>query len=162
MGHHRDPVRAAQGMPEPDFQRGISFRQFVEYILSVEPEELDVLDRKVMQLEIEIEAIKREKDTKKLEFLKKELANFKEKRNEINAKWTSEKEIVDKVQSTKECIEKLKLDAERAEREGNYGEVAEIRYGKIKEEEEQLVIYQKEMDSQENSLIKEEDSDHKN
>jgi len=124
--------------------------------INSKPEELDVLDRKVMQLEIEIEAIKREKDTKKLEFLKKELANFKEKRNEINAKWTSEKEIVDKVQSTKEHIEKLKLDAERAEREGNYGEVAEIRYGKIKGEEEKLGIYQKELDSQENSLIKEE------
>ena len=124
--------------------------------INSKPEELDVLDRKVMQLEIEIEAIKREKDTKKLEFLKKELANFKEQRNEINAKWTSEKEIVDKVQSTKEHIEKLKLDAERAEREGNYGEVAEIRYGKIKGEEEKLVIYQKELDGQENSLIKEE------
>ncbi len=124
--------------------------------INSKPEELDVLDRKVMQLEIEIEAIKREKDTKKLEFLKKDLANFKEQRNEINAKWTSEKEIVDKVQSTKEHIEKLKLDAERAEREGNYGEVAEIRYGKIKGEEEKLVIYQKELDNQENSLIKEE------
>jgi len=124
--------------------------------INSKPEELDVLDRKVMQLEIEIEAIKREKDTKKLEFLKKELANFKEQRNEINAKWTSEKEIVDKVQSTKEQIEKLKLDAERAEREGNYGEVAEIRYGKIKGEEEKLKEYQKELDNQENSLIKEE------
>ena len=124
--------------------------------INSKPEELDVLDRKVMQLEIEIEAIKREKDTKKLEFLKKELANFKEQRNEINAKWTSEKEIVDKVQSTKEHIEKLKLDAERAEREGNYGEVAEIRYGKIKGEEEKLELYQKEMENQENSLIKEE------
>jgi ATP-dependent Clp protease ATP-binding subunit ClpB len=93
----------------------------------------------------------------KLKFLKEELANFKEKRNEINAKWTSEKDIVDKVQSTKENIEKLKLDAERAERDGNYGEVAEIRYGKIKGEEEKLAVYQKELDnSQENSLIKEE------
>ena len=125
--------------------------------INSKPEELDVLDRKVMQLEIEIEAIKRENDTEKLKFLKEELANFKEKRNEINAKWTSEKDIVDKVQSTKENIEKLKLDAERAEREGNYGEVAEIRYGKIKGEEEKLAVYQKELESsQENSLIKEE------
>jgi ATP-dependent Clp protease ATP-binding subunit ClpB len=125
--------------------------------INSKPEELDVLDRKVMQLEIEIEAIKRENDTEKLKFLKEELANFKEKRNEINAKWTSEKDIVDKVQSTKENIEKLKLDAERAERDGNYGEVAEIRYGKIKGEEEKLAEYQKELDkSQENSLIKEE------
>ena len=125
--------------------------------INSKPEELDVLDRKVMQLEIEIEAIKRENDTKKLKFLKEELANFKEKRNEINAKWTSEKEIVDKVQSTKERIEKFKLEAERAERDGNYGLVAEIRYGKIKNEEEKLIEYQKEVESnQENSLIKEE------
>ena len=125
--------------------------------INSKPEELDVLDRKVMQLEIEIEAIKRENDTKKLKFLKEELANYKEKRNEINAKWTSEKEIVDKVQSTKEQIEKFKLEAERAERDGDYGLVAEIRYGKIKVEEEKLIEYQKELESnQENSLIKEE------
>jgi len=125
--------------------------------INSKPEELDVLDRKVMQLEIEIEAIKRENDTKKLKFLKEDLANFKEKRNEINAKWTSEKEIIDKVQSTKEQIEKFKLEAERAERDGDYGLVAEIRYGKIKDEEEKLAAYQKEVDSnQENSLIKEE------
>lgn len=125
--------------------------------INSKPEELDVLDRKVMQLEIEIEAIKRENDKKKLKFLKEELANFKEKRNEINAKWTSEKEIVDRVQSTKEHIEKYKLEAERAERDGDYGLVAEIRYGKIKVEEEKLVEYQQELEqNQENSLIKEE------
>ena len=125
--------------------------------INSKPEELDVLDRKVMQLEIEIEAIKREKDTKKLKSLQEELANYKEKRNEVNAKWTSEKEIVDKVQSTKENIEKYKLEAERAERDGNYGLVAEIRYGKIKMEEEKLAEFQKELESnQENSLIKEE------
>lgn len=125
--------------------------------INSKPEELDVLDRKVMQLEIEIEAIKRENDTKKLKSLQEELANYKEKRNEVNAKWTSEKEIVDKVQTTKENIEKFKLEAERAEREGNYGLVAEIRYGKIKEEEEKLADYQTELEAnQENSLIKEE------
>ena len=125
--------------------------------INSKPEELDVLDRKIMQLEIEIEAIKRENDQKKLKTLQEELANIKEKRNEVNAKWTSEKEIVDKVQSTKENIEKYRLEAERAEREGNYGLVAEIRYGKIKEEEEKLAAFQKEMEkSQENSLIKEE------
>ncbi len=125
--------------------------------INSKPEELDALDRKVMQLEIEIEAIKRENDTKKLKSLQEELANYKEKRNEINAKWTSEKEIVDKVQSTKENIEKYKLDAERAERDGNYGLVAEIRYGKIKLEEEKLAEFQKELESnQETSLIKEE------
>ena len=125
--------------------------------INSKPEELDVLDRKVMQLEIEIEAIKRENDTKKLKSLQEDLANYKEKRNEVNAKWTSEKEIVDKVQTTKENIEKFKLEAERAEREGNYGLVAEIRYGKIKEEEEKLADYQTELEAnQENSLIKEE------
>ena len=125
--------------------------------INSKPEELDVLDRKIMQLEIEIEAIKRENDKKKMKLLQEELANMKEKRNEVNAKWTSEKEIVDKVQSTKEKIENYKLDAERAEREGNYGLVAEIRYGKIKEEEERLIALQEEMEkSQENSLIKEE------
>ena len=125
--------------------------------INSKPEELDVLDRKIMQLEIEIEAIKRENDTQKLKGLKEELANVKEKRNEINAKWTSEKEVVDKVQSAKENIEKYKLEAERAEREGNYGLVAEIRYGKIKDEEEKLEQYQIELEkNQENSLIKEE------
>ena len=125
--------------------------------INSKPEELDILDRKVMQLEIEIEAIKRENDKKKLKSLHEELANIKEKRNEINAKWTSEKEAVDKVQSAKENIEKFKLEAERAEREGNYGLVAEIRYGKIKDEEEKLELFQKELDkNQENSLIKEE------
>ena len=125
--------------------------------INSKPEELDALDRKVMQLEIEIEAIKRENDKEKLKSLKEDLANFKEKRNEINAKWTSEKEIVDRVQSTKEKIEKYKLEAERAERDGNYGLVAEIRYGKIKIEEEKLAEYQKEVElNQENSLIREE------
>ncbi len=125
--------------------------------INSKPEELDVLDRKIMQLEIEIEAIKRENDTKKLKGLKGELANIKEKRNEINAKWTSEKEVVDKVQVAKENIENYKLEAERAERDGNYGLVAEIRYGKIKIEEENLAQFQKELEkNQENSLIKEE------
>ncbi len=125
--------------------------------INSKPEELDVLDRKIMQLEIEIEAIKRENDKKKLKLLQEELANIKEMRNEVNAKWTSEKEIVDKVQSSKEKIENYKQEAERAEREGNYGLVAEIRYGKIKEEEERLASLQEEMEkSQENSLIKEE------
>ncbi len=125
--------------------------------INSKPEELDILDRKVMQLEIEIEAIKRENDKKKLKALHEELANIKEKRNEINAKWTSEKEAVDRVQSAKEKIEKYKLEAERAERDGNYGLVAEIRYGKIKDEEEKLEQFQAELDkNQENSLIKEE------
>ena len=73
-----------------------------------------------------------------MDSIKEELANLKEKRNEINAKWKSEKEVVDNIQTAKENIEKYKLEAERAEREGNYGLVAEIRYGKIKDEEEKL------------------------
>jgi ATP-dependent Clp protease ATP-binding subunit ClpB len=125
--------------------------------INSKPEELDVLDRKIMQLEIEIEAIKRENDTKKLKSLKEELANIKEKRNNINAKWTSEKQIVDNVQTAKQNIENFKLEAERAEREGNYGLVAELRYGKIQKEEEKLAKLQKEMESnQATALIKEE------
>ncbi|WP_111707549.1 ATP-dependent chaperone ClpB [Lutibacter citreus] len=125
--------------------------------INSKPEELDVLDRKIMQYEIEIEAIKREKDEKKLTSLKKEIANLKEERNEINAKWVSEKELVDAAQESKEAIENYKLEAERAEREGDYGKVAELRYGKIKEEQEHLEELQKEIAvDQDSALIKEE------
>jgi ATP-dependent Clp protease ATP-binding subunit ClpB len=125
--------------------------------INSKPEELDVLDRKIMQLEIEIEAIKRENDEKKLAILKKELANFKEARNEINAKWVSEKELIDNVQASKINIENLKLEAEQAERNGDYGKVAEIRYGKIKAEQENLEKLQKQLaENQESALIKEE------
>ncbi len=125
--------------------------------INSKPEELDALDRKIMQLEIEIEAIKREKDEVKLKALNADLANLKEERNEIFAKWQSEKEIIDKIQTTKEAIEQYKLEAERAEREGNYGKVAELRYGKIKEAQEKLNNLQKQLEEQqENSLIKEE------
>ena len=110
--------------------------------INSKPEELDVLDRKVMQLEIEIEAIKRENDEIKLKSLRSDLANLKEDRNEISAKWKSEKEIVDKIQQIKSAIEKLKIEAEKAEREGNYGKVAELRYGKIKEAQQELEKYQ--------------------
>ena len=125
--------------------------------INSKPEELDVLDRKIMQLEIEIEAIKREKDEVKLKSLRSDLANFKEQRNEINAKWKSEKEVVDNIQNTKQDIENFKLEAERAEREGDYGRVAELRYGKIKEAQEQLETFQKQLaEHADNSLIKEE------
>lgn len=125
--------------------------------INSKPEELDVLDRKIMQLEIEIEAIKREKDEKKLTILKKELANLKEERNEINAKWVSEKELVENVQASKEAIENFKLEAEKAEREGDYGKVAEIRYGKIKDEQNHLNELQKKLaENQGSALIKEE------
>ncbi|MBD0726515.1 ATP-dependent chaperone ClpB [Flavobacterium sp. L1I52] len=126
--------------------------------INSKPEELDVLDRKVMQLEIEIEAIKREKDEAKLKILGLELANLKEDRNKIFVKWKSEKDIVDNIQAEKAQIENLKYEAERAEREGDYGKVAEIRYGRIKEAQEQLDALLKELQENQhgNSLIKEE------
>ncbi len=126
--------------------------------INSKPEELDVLDRKIMQLEIEIEAIKREKDESKLKILGMDLANLKEDRNEIYAKWKSEKDVVDNIQTVKTEIEDYKSEAERAERDGDYGKVAEIRYGKIKEAQERLAILVKELQENQagNSLIKEE------
>ncbi|MFZ0491182.1 MAG: ATP-dependent chaperone ClpB [Salegentibacter sp.] len=126
--------------------------------INSKPEELDVLDRKIMQLEIEIEAIKREKDENKLKALRSDLANLKEDRNELHARWKNEKEVVDNIQNTKSEIEDYKLEAERAEREGDYGKVAEIRYGKIKEAQERLEKLQKEVAEKQDgkSLIQEE------
>ncbi|MFV5693565.1 ATP-dependent chaperone ClpB [Flavobacterium sp. LT1R49] len=126
--------------------------------INSKPEELDVLDRKIMQLEIEIEAIKREKDESKLKVLGMDLANLKEDRNEIYAKWKSEKDVVDNIQTVKTEIEDFKYEAERAERDGDYGKVAEIRYGKIKEAQERLAILLKELQENQSgtSLIKEE------
>jgi len=125
--------------------------------INSKPEELDVLDRKIMQLEIEIEAIKREKDESKLKVLGLELANLKEDRNEIYAKWKSEKDVVDNIQAVKTEIEDFKYEAERAERDGDYGKVAEIRYGKIKEAQERLDILVKQLQENQSgtSLIKE-------
>jgi ATP-dependent Clp protease ATP-binding subunit ClpB len=99
------------------------------------PEELDKLDRQIRQLEIEREAIKRENDESKLKELNTDIANLAVERDTLKAKWQQEKDIVEKVQSAKADIENLKSMAERAEREGDYGKVAEIRYGKIKEQE---------------------------
>ena len=124
--------------------------------INSKPEELDVLDRKIMQLEIEIEAIKRENDDEKLRLLNADLANLKEERNALFTKWQGEKTLVDEIQAVKNNIEQYKLDAERAEREGNYGKVAELRYGKIKQEEAKLADLQKEVDAHEMSMIKEE------
>ena len=127
--------------------------------INSKPEELDVLDRKIMQLEIEIAAIKREKDESKLKALGMDLANLKDDRNEIFTKWKSEKDVVDNIQAVKTEIEDFKYEAERAEREGDYGKVAEIRYGKIKEAQERLDIFQKQLvenQSGGSSLIKEE------
>ena len=126
--------------------------------INSKPEELDVLDRKIMQLEIEIEAIKRENDEVKLKSLHSELANLKEERNELNAKWQSEKEVVDNVQNLKKEIEEYKLEAERAERDGDFGKVAELRYGKIKEAQEKLTKLETQLaeNDESTSLIKEE------
>jgi ATP-dependent Clp protease ATP-binding subunit ClpB len=125
--------------------------------INSKPEELDVLDRKIMQLEIEIEAIKREDDQNKLKSLNSDLANLKDERNEINAKWQSEKSVVDAIQNLKTSIEEFKLEAEKAEREGDYGKVAELRYGKIKEAQAELEKQQELLAEQEgNALIKEE------
>jgi ATP-dependent Clp protease ATP-binding subunit ClpB len=99
------------------------------------PEELDKLERQIRQLEIEREAIKRENDDEKLKDLNTNLANLAVERDTLKAKWQEEKELVDKIQNAKATIENLKLEAERAEREGDYGKVAEIRYGKVKEQE---------------------------
>jgi ATP-dependent Clp protease ATP-binding subunit ClpB len=142
--------------------------------INSKPEELDVLDRKIMQLEIEMEAIKREiedspntseknslvrqNDETKLKGLGMDLANLKEDRNEIFTKWKSEKDVVDNIQNVKQEIEDFKTEAEQAERNGDYGKVAEIRYGKIKEAQERLDVLQTQLAENQSgtSLIKEE------
>lgn len=122
------------------------------------PEELDELNRRIMQLEIEREAIRREKDKEKETTLSKEIADLSEERNTLKAKWESEKEVVQGIQKTKEAIDKLKFEAEQAEKAGDYGKVAEIRYGKITEAEKRLNEYQQQMKKMqgEKSLLKEE------
>jgi ATP-dependent Clp protease ATP-binding subunit ClpB len=142
--------------------------------INSKPEELDVLDRKIMQLEIEMEAIKREiedspnttekdnqvrqNDETKLKVLGLDLANLKEERNEIYTQWKSEKDVVDQIQNVKQEIEDFKNEAEQAERNGEYGKVAEIRYGKIKEAQERLDALQIQLAQNQagTSLIKEE------
>jgi ATP-dependent Clp protease ATP-binding subunit ClpB len=126
--------------------------------INSKPEELDVLDRKIMQLEIEMEAIKRENDETKLKGLGMDLANLKEERNEIFTKWKSEKDVVDNIQAVKQEIEDFKTEAEQAERNGDYGKVAEIRYGKIKDAQERLDVLQIQLAENQagTSLIKEE------
>jgi ATP-dependent Clp protease ATP-binding subunit ClpB len=99
------------------------------------PEELDKLERQIRQLEIEKEAIKRENDEDKLHELNTDIANLSVERDTLKARWKEEKEIVEKIQNAKAAVESLKLEAEKAEREGDYGKVAEIRYGKVKEQE---------------------------
>jgi len=121
------------------------------------PEELDKLERQIRQLEIEREAIKRENDEQKLKELNTEIANLSVERDTFKAKWKEEKEIVEKVQNAKAEIENLKLQAEQAERNGDYGKVAEIRYGKIKEQEARIGELSKQLDQlSEKRLLKEE------
>lgn len=126
--------------------------------MNSKPEELDNLDRKIMQLEIEFEAIKREGDDSKMRSIKRDLANLNEERTSINAKWETEKTAVNGIQSAKEEIEQLKLQADQAERIGNYGEVAELRYGKIKSAEESLKSFEEKIKEMQagTPLIKEE------
>ena len=121
------------------------------------PEELDKLERQIRQLEIEREAIKREHDEAKLKDLNTEIANLSVERDTYMAKWKDEKELVEKIQNSKATIEQLKQEAEQAERNGDYGKVAEIRYGKVKEQETQIAELTNQLDAlSEKRLLKEE------
>ncbi len=122
------------------------------------PEELDEIERRLKQLEIEREAIKREKDEEKLALLNKEIAELKEQDTSFRAKWQSEKELVNKIQQNKKEIEQLKFEADRAEREGDYGKVAEIRYGKLQSLENEIKSIQEELKRKQgdSAMIKEE------
>ena len=122
------------------------------------PEELDEIERRLKQLEIEREAIKREKDEAKLAQLNKEIAELKEQETSYKAKWQSEKELVNKIQQNKKEIEQLKFEADKAEREGNYGKVAEIRYGKLQSLENEIKSIQEDLKKKQgdNAMIKEE------
>lgn len=122
------------------------------------PEELDEISRKIKQLEIEREAIKREKDEPKLRTLNKEIAELKEHENSFKAKWQSEKELVNRIQQNKQQIEQLKFEADKAEREGDYGKVAEIRYGKLKALNDEIEEIQKQLHQAQGdtAMIKEE------
>jgi ATP-dependent Clp protease ATP-binding subunit ClpB len=122
------------------------------------PEELDEIERRVKQLEIEREAIKREKDTKKLELLHKEISDLKEEQSTLRAKWQMEKSVVEAIQKKKSEIEEYKIEAEQAERQGNYERVAELRYGRVKEAEQEIEKLQAEFEKlkEGDSLIKEE------
>ncbi|MEK9787481.1 MAG: ATP-dependent chaperone ClpB [Flavobacteriaceae bacterium] len=126
--------------------------------INSKPEELDSLDRKIRQIEIELVAIKREKDQEKIKKLNFELSELKEARKTLFSRWSQEKEVVDDLQQTKIEIENLKSQADRAEREGDYGTVAEIRYGKLQESEDKIKGLQKKLaeNQSEDSLIKEE------
>ena len=123
------------------------------------PEELDKLERQIRQLEIEREAIKRENDEEKLKQLNTEIANLSVERDTFRAKWKEEKDLVEKVQNAKAEIEQLKLEAEQAERNGDYGKVAEIRYGKVKEKEKIINVYAGQLESLSDKRIMKEEVD---
>ena len=121
------------------------------------PEELDSLQRQIMQLEIEREAIRRENDKEKEARLSREIAELSEKRNELKARWEAEKEVIQGIRSEKENIDRLRMEADQAERQGDYGKVAELRYGKILEAEERLEAFKQKMtDKDHGALLKEE------
>ena len=122
------------------------------------PEELDEISRRLKQLEIEREAIKREGDEQKLEMLNKEIADLKDEESSFNAKWQAERELVNRIQQNKQQIEQLKFEADNAEREGNYGRVAEIRYGKLQELEADIKSVQEQLTNAQgaNAMVKEE------
>lgn len=122
------------------------------------PEELDTIERNIKQLEIEREAIKRESDSKKLEELNKEIADLKESGNEMRSKWKAEKDLINEIQQLKINIENFKYEADKAEREGDYGKVAEIRYGKVKEAEAKIEELKTKLHAMQanNAMIKEE------
>ena len=122
------------------------------------PEEIDTLDRRVRQLEIEREAIRREKDKERVEHLTKEIEELKARDAEMRAKWQGQRDLLKKIQSNKDKIETLKIEAQQAERQGDYGKVAEIRYGKIQEAEKEIAAFQEEykLASANGSMIKEE------
>ncbi|MBQ3247303.1 MAG: ATP-dependent chaperone ClpB [Alistipes sp.] len=122
------------------------------------PEEIDTLDRRIRQLEIEREAIRRENDTQRIESLSKEIDNLRSHESELRAKWEGERDLLRKIQDDKSLIEQLKIEAQQAERQGDYGRVAEIRYGKIVEAERRIEALQEEFSlaSAEGSMIKEE------
>ena len=126
--------------------------------INSKPEELDTLDRKIRQFEIELVALKKEKAKDKISLIQKDLSTIKEERDSLFAQWKREKECIEQIQNSKEMLDQLSLEADRAERDGDYAKVAEIRYGKIKEQQDEIEEFQKQLNAlkKEETLIKEE------
>ena len=129
------------GMKEPEIKKILG-----------EPEEIDEIERRIKQLEIEREAIKREGSKEKVDEISKQISELDEERKKHKAKWESEKNILDKIQENKEAIEQYKIEAQQAERDGDYGKVAELRYGKMQEAENELERLQKELEEAQGEL----------